>query len=143
MILAAAGPATFVAIASVAPALFATLVGPYHWVTTTWSAAPANSRAELGKLAGLADRPMDIVTAVLMTATLTLGAIGFGGPRATVAGRAAAVITPGVAATLLSQSPDLTPSRVIARLRDASIPAPGMEGEIGGGLLDMARLFQP
>lgn len=101
VILAAAGPATFVAIASVAPALFATLVGPYHWVTAIWSAAPVSSRAELGKLAGLADRPMDIVTAVAMTATLTLGAVGFGGPRATVAGRAAAVITPGVAATLL------------------------------------------
>jgi subtilisin family serine protease len=54
-----------------------------------------------------------------------------------------APIVAGVAATLLSQAPDLTPRQVIARLRDASVPASGMEGVIGGGRLDMARLFPP
>jgi len=52
-------------------------------------------------------------------------------------------IVAGVAATLLSQAPDLTPPQVIARLRDASVLAPGMEGVIGGGRLDMAKLFPP
>jgi subtilisin family serine protease len=52
-----------------------------------------------------------------------------------------APIVAGVAATLLSQEPDLMPPQVIARLRDASVHAPGMEGVIGGGRLDMARLF--
>ena len=55
----------------------------------------------------------------------------------------AAPIVAAVAATLLSQEPELTPAQVIARLRAASILAPGMEGVIGGGRLDMLRLFQP
>jgi subtilisin family serine protease len=55
----------------------------------------------------------------------------------------AAPIVAGVAATLLSQAPELTPTQVIARLRDASVVAPGMEGVIGGGRLDMAKLFPP
>ncbi len=55
----------------------------------------------------------------------------------------AAPIVAAVAATLLSQSPDLTPPQVIARLRDASVLAPGMEGVIDGGRLDMAKLFPP
>jgi subtilisin family serine protease len=54
-----------------------------------------------------------------------------------------APIVAGVAATLLSQAPDLTPPQVIARLRGASVLAPGMEGVIGGGRLDMAKLFPP
>ena len=101
VVVAAAGPATFVAIASVAPTLFAALAGPYHWITSVWSGAPADSRGELGKLGGLTHKPLDIVTAIVMTTTLTLGAIGFRGSRSAVVGRAAAVITPGVAGTLL------------------------------------------
>jgi subtilisin family serine protease len=52
-------------------------------------------------------------------------------------------IVAGVAATLLSQAPDLTPAQVIARLRNASVLAPGMKGTIGGGRLDMGKLFSP
>src|SRR5262249_20395018 len=52
-------------------------------------------------------------------------------------------IVAGVAATLLSQEPDLTPAQVIARLKKASVIAPGMDGRIGGGRLDMAKLFPP
>jgi|GEM_PF-3087527 len=54
-----------------------------------------------------------------------------------------APIVAAVAATLLSQSPDLTPKQVIGRLREASVFEPGMEGKIGGGRLDMAQLFRP
>src|SRR5262249_17298079 len=42
-------------------------------------------------------------------------------------------IVAAVAATLWSQSPDLTPQQVISRLREASVIEPGMEGKIGGG----------
>ncbi len=52
-------------------------------------------------------------------------------------------IVAGVAGTLLSQEPDLTPAQVIARLKKASVVASGMEGQIGGGRLDMGRLFSP
>lgn len=55
----------------------------------------------------------------------------------------AAPIVAAVAATLLSQNPELTPAQVIARLREASVLAPGMEGVIGGGRLDMLQLFHP
>jgi subtilisin family serine protease len=54
----------------------------------------------------------------------------------------AAPIVAAVAATLLSQEPELTPAQVIARLREASVLAPGMKGVIGGGRLDMAKLFR-
>jgi len=52
-------------------------------------------------------------------------------------------IIAGVAGTLLSQEPDLTPAQVIARLKKASVIAPGMEDKISGGRLDMAKLFSP
>jgi subtilisin family serine protease len=55
----------------------------------------------------------------------------------------AAPIVAAVAATRLSQEPELTPAQLIARLREASVLAPGMEGVIGGGRLDMPKLFQP
>jgi subtilisin family serine protease len=54
----------------------------------------------------------------------------------------AAPIVAAVAATLLSQTPDLTPAEVIARLKKASVIGPGLE-KIGGGRLDMAKLFAP
>jgi hypothetical protein len=50
-------------------------------------------------------------------------------------------IVAGVAGTLISQEPHLTPAQVIARLKEASIIAPGMKEKINGGRLDMARLF--
>jgi subtilisin family serine protease len=54
----------------------------------------------------------------------------------------AAPIVAAVAATLLSQEPKLTPAQVIARLREASVVVPGMKDVIGGGRLDMAKLFR-
>jgi thermitase len=62
-----------------------------------------------------------------------------GGPATSFA----APIVAGAAATLLSQSPELRPPQVIARLRDASVPEPGMNGVIGGGRLNMRKLFGP
>jgi len=53
----------------------------------------------------------------------------------------AAPIVAAVAATLLSQVPELTPAQVIARLKKSSVIASGME-KIGGGRLDMAKLFR-
>jgi subtilisin family serine protease len=53
----------------------------------------------------------------------------------------AAPLVAAAAATLLSQEPGLTPAQIISRLKQASVIAPGMEGKIGGGRLDMAKLF--
>ena len=67
------------------------------------------------------------------------GYVRFKGPGTSFS----AAIVAGVAATLLSQEPDLTPAQVIVRLKRASVLAPGMESKIGGGRLDMAKLFSP
>jgi len=67
------------------------------------------------------------------------GYLRFKGPGTSFA----TAIVAGVAGTLLSQAPELTPPQVIAKLREASVIAPGMEGRIGGGRLDMAKLFPP
>jgi len=55
----------------------------------------------------------------------------------------AAAIVAGVAATLLSQQRDLTPSQVVARLQKAAVAIPETEAVIGGGRLNMARVFSP
>jgi subtilisin family serine protease len=54
----------------------------------------------------------------------------------------AAPIVAAAAATLLSQEPERTPAQLIARLKKGSKIAPGTE-KIGGGRLDMAKLFLP
>lgn len=100
-VLLAAGPATGLAIASVAPTVLAALVGPYRWVGSIWAGAPASSVAELGRAESLVGHPIGVVTAVLVTVTLLLGAVGFGGTSHAIIGRAVAVVTPGVAITLL------------------------------------------
>jgi thermitase len=65
------------------------------------------------------------------------GFVRFKGPGTSIS----TALVAGVAATLLSQEPDLTPVQVIARLKRASVIAPGMESKISGGRLDMANLF--
>lgn len=55
----------------------------------------------------------------------------------------AAPIVAAAAATLLSQSPNLTPIQVIERLRSGAATIPEMKGAIDGGRLDMAKLFAP
>jgi subtilisin family serine protease len=90
-------------------------------------------RMNFGKRVGIAAPSVDMVFPSFE------GYVRFKGPGTSFS----APIVAGAAATLLSQEPDLTPSQVIARLRDASVPAPGMMGVIGGGRLDMIRLFSP
>ena len=55
----------------------------------------------------------------------------------------AAPIVAAVAATLLSQHPELSPERIIAKLRVEANAINGMSGKIDGGRLDMAKVFSP
>jgi len=100
-VLLAAGPATTLAVASIAPTLFAALVGPYHWIGMIWHGAPHTTHDELGALSSVVGAPIGLVTAVLLTVMATIGVIGFGGSREAVTARAVAVITPGIAICLL------------------------------------------
>ena len=86
-----------------------------------------------GKLVGIAAPSVDMVFPSFD------GYERFKGPGTSFS----AAIVAGVAATLLSQEPNLTPAQVIVRLRKASIVVPGTEGKISGGRLDMAKLFAP
>jgi subtilisin family serine protease len=88
-------------------------------------------RMNFGKRVGIAAVCLDVVFPSFS------GYERFKGPGTSFS----AAIVAGVAGTLLSQAPDLTPAQVITRLRDASVLAPGMSGVIGGGRLDMAKLF--
>lgn len=86
-----------------------------------------------GKLVGIAAPSVDMVFPSFD------GYERFKGPGTSFS----AALVAGVAATLLSQEPDLRPAQVIGRLQKASVIAPGMEGKISGGRLDMAKLFSP
>ncbi len=100
-VLLAAGPATTLAIASITPTILAALIGPYHWIYMVWQGPPAGYRGELGALAGMVGQPIGLLTAVVLTIMATIGAIGFGGSPSTIIGRAVAVVTPGLAISLL------------------------------------------
>ena len=63
--------------------------------------APPDSLHELGSAANLVGHPAGLATAVLLTLAGALAAVGFGGSRAVMVGRAVAVVVPGVAVTLL------------------------------------------
>jgi hypothetical protein len=104
-ILLAAGPATVLALASIAPTILAALVGPYRWIVPSmvWHGPPTppDSLHELGSAANLVGHPSGIATAVLLTLAGVLAAVGFGGSRAVMVGRAVAVVVPAVAVTVL------------------------------------------
>jgi hypothetical protein len=104
-VLLAAGPVTALALASLAPTILAALFGPYRWITPSmvWSGPPRppTSLAELGSAAALVGHPAGLGTALLITLAGVLGAVGFGGPRGVMIGRAVAVVVPGIAITLL------------------------------------------
>jgi hypothetical protein len=100
-VLLAAGPATTLAVASIAPTVVAALVGPYHWIGMIWRGAPDGYRGELGASASLVGHPIGLLTAVVLTVMATIGAIGFGGTRTAIVTRAVAVVTPGLAFSLL------------------------------------------
>lgn len=100
-VLLGAGPAATLALISLAPTILAALVGPYHEVPMVWQHTPVLSRQALGDSAKLVGDPFGAVTALLLTLTAMLGAIGFGGSREVITGRAVAVGVPGLAITLL------------------------------------------
>jgi hypothetical protein len=104
-VLLAAGPATVLALASIAPTILAALVGPYRWIVPSmvWHGPPVppDSLHELGSAASLVGHPSGLATAVLLTLAGVLAAVGFGGSRAVMVGRAVAVVVPAVAVTLL------------------------------------------
>ncbi|HEY2795908.1 MAG TPA: hypothetical protein VGJ28_26330, partial [Micromonosporaceae bacterium] len=100
-VLLAAGPATTLAIASVAPTIVAALIGPYRWVGMIWRGAPVTFHEQLGAFTGLVGAPAGALTALVLVATATAGAIGFGGSRDLMLARAVAVVTPGIAICLL------------------------------------------
>ncbi|HZD99240.1 MAG TPA: hypothetical protein VE132_13890, partial [Micromonosporaceae bacterium] len=104
-VLLAAGPATVLALASIAPTILAALVGPYRWIAPSmvWHGPPAppDSLHELGSAASLVGHPSGLATAVLLTLAGVLAAVGFGGSRAVMVGRAVAVVVPAVAVTVL------------------------------------------
>ena len=90
-------------------------------------------KMNFGKLVGLAAPSVD------MTFPSFDGYKRFKGPGTSFA----APIVAAMAATLLSQHPELSPQETIARLKDASVVTPAMREVIGGGRLDMAKLFGP
>ncbi|HEY1489298.1 MAG TPA: permease, partial [Micromonosporaceae bacterium] len=100
-VLLAAGPATTLAIASVAPTILAALVGPYRWLGMVWRGAPVQFHDQLGPLTNLVGGPVGVLTSLVLVATATIGVVGFGGPRDLVLARAVAVVTPGIAICLL------------------------------------------
>jgi hypothetical protein len=100
-LLLAAAPATVLAAVPLAPSLAAALAGPYRWVTAVWSARPASSLAALGPLGRWVGDVNEVAAALLLTLAGALVAVGFGGDRLAVAGRAVAVVVPGTAITLL------------------------------------------
>jgi hypothetical protein len=104
-VLLAAGPATVLALASIAPTILAALVGPYRWIVPSmvWHGPPTppDSLHELGSAASLVGHPAGLAIAVLLTLAGVLVAVGFGGSRAVIVGRAVAVVVPGVAITVL------------------------------------------
>ena len=98
----AAAPATVLAVAALAPSVAAALFGPYQQVENVWPVkAPASTVAALGPLSGWVDGPNAVTAALLLTFAGALAAVGFGGNRADMTGRAVAVVVPGTAITLL------------------------------------------
>ena len=97
----AAAPATTLTVVWVAPALAASLAGPYRALGSVWSGAPGTVVDSLGPLGGWAGDGATVLAGVLLTLAAALGAVGFGGDAGVVAGRAVAVVIPGAALTLL------------------------------------------
>lgn len=98
----AAAPATVLAVAALAPSVAAALFGPYQQVQNVWPAkAPASTVAALGPLSDWVGGPNAVTAALLLTFAGALAAVGFGGNRADIIGRAVAVVVPGTAMTLL------------------------------------------
>ncbi|TWJ23925.1 hypothetical protein JD76_04070 [Micromonospora endolithica] len=92
--LAAASVPTLLALVSIAPPLFVALVEPHRTLARVWQGPPPEL---LTPPPGAVD-PTHVLTALLLTATAALAAVGFSGGRRS---RAVPVILPGAAVTLL------------------------------------------
>ncbi|MGN9774211.1 SCO7613 C-terminal domain-containing membrane protein [Micromonospora sp. H33] len=92
--LAAAALPTVLALVSLAPALYVALVEPQRTLSRIWQGPPA----ELLTPPPEAVDPTHVLTALLLTATAALAAVGFSGGRRS---RAVPVVLPGTAVTLL------------------------------------------
>jgi hypothetical protein len=98
----AAAPATVLATVALGPSLGATLFGPYRQAEHIWPAHPPTSTVDaLGNLSGWVGDAESVAAALLLTLAAALAAVGFGGDRSTIIGRAVAVVVPGTAITLL------------------------------------------
>ncbi|MGN9808051.1 SCO7613 C-terminal domain-containing membrane protein [Micromonospora sp. BQ11] len=92
--LAAASVPTLLALVSIAPPLFVALVEPHRTLSRIWQGPPP----ELLTPPPGAVNATHVLTALLLTATAALAAVGFSGGRRS---RAVPVILPGAAVTLL------------------------------------------
>ncbi|WP_422734273.1 SCO7613 C-terminal domain-containing membrane protein [Micromonospora sp. WMMD558] len=92
--LAAAALPTVLALVSLAPALYVALVEPQRTLSRIWQGPPP----ELLTPPPAAVDPTHVLTALLLTATAALAAVGFSGGRRS---RAVPVVLPGAAVTLL------------------------------------------
>ncbi|WP_019901848.1 SCO7613 C-terminal domain-containing membrane protein [Salinispora arenicola] len=92
--LAAATLPTVLALISLTPALHVALIEPHRTVVRIWQGPPP----ELLTPSLTAADPTHVLTALLLTATAALAAVGFSGGRR---GRAVPVVLPGAAVTLL------------------------------------------
>ncbi len=101
-VLVAAGPATVLAVAWLAPRILAALFGPYQQLNDVWPDQPPVTAADgLGDLAGWAGDGNAVVAALLLTIAAALGTVGFGGTDRQIVERAVAVVIPCAAITLL------------------------------------------
>ncbi|MDG4793224.1 permease [Micromonospora sp. WMMD1082] len=92
--LAAAALPTILALVSITPALVAALIHPHRTLASVWQGPPP----ELLTPPPAAANPTHVLTALLLTATAALAAIGFSAGRRS---RAVPVVLPGAAVTLL------------------------------------------
>ncbi|QDY06609.1 permease [Micromonospora sp. HM134] len=92
--LAAAAVPTVLALVSLAPLLFVALVEPHRMLAHVWQGPPPQLRTPPPELVD----PTHVLTALLLTGTAALAAIGLAGGRRS---RAVPVVLPGLAVTLL------------------------------------------
>ncbi|WP_203915766.1 SCO7613 C-terminal domain-containing membrane protein [Rugosimonospora africana] len=101
VLMLAAGPATVLAAVALAPSVGAAVIGPYQWVESVWTGAPATSLAALGPFTHWVGDATSVAAALILTLAGALGAVGFGGRPEVVTRRAVSVVIPGLAITLL------------------------------------------
>jgi hypothetical protein len=96
----AAGIPAAIAIVMIGPAVLASLIGPYQWVSKVWTGTPANA-SHLGDFQDWVGTSPHVYAALLLTLAAGLMTVGLGGGKDAIVNRAVMVIIPGVALTLL------------------------------------------